>query len=1056
MSGSFLGKSAVVRNVNNVRVLEVDKKSFKKFSEFFKFTEFAGIEGLILSSEQCFNLMKSLEFELKLNVVLRKCHLTDGQGVEVGPGNVLAKLCPCLYVRIAYVTRNETPNEQTNKRFNGKSNEQPNEQTNEQLNVHLNNRSRPSRGLTKPSSSCTNVSLLLQCGDVEANPGPAPAGLVGAGVANDGDEHSSRSDVNDDSSTTVEGSRSVRGQKVEKCDIQVMTFNIRGLSDPKKVRHIINHCYKSTKKAKDNFFLFQETFVLRLEILRFLWRGEFHLTPGTGNSQGCLTLVTAPYKIVNACDLGNRAHVVVLTKNSLDKADCILVNAYAPNGFDDAKLEFFEELCERVSEKMAMYNCNNVIVGGDLNVVFSDCEVKDRLISSAERRIAASAKNMFNNLNLADGWENSQRQFTWTSSRTGTPVFSALDRILYSKDWLNLLTKTTDWALSLSDHAAVIATFECKELKARKHSQLSRLDPRLLQDVEGCRHLEARYQELAGQAQPEWNPHVRLEYLKMCIRTAANEANGKLKAKLRDSEKVLNNDINEVISELSHDGLGVERKELLMHKLDDLRQLKRNLVEKIGTKLEQKTARKWYNEGELSNKYFFNLLNRKANDEITVVFDENLEEITQPELIETRIKQFYKDLYESVPLNLVENDLLFRHVPQVDPIEAATMSEDLTLEELSVTLQTCSDSAPGPDGIPYSYLKKFWPSFGQTLLDSWKYSLRVGELPPSHKISYLRLIPKAGKDTRVITNLRPITLSNTDHKLVTKTYARKLTDVVASSIGEEQAAYIPGRLINDNVRSMIMTVDLANVDINVDGVVVSLDAKKAFDSVDHRYIRRCLKAFGLENFINIFNVLYKDLSSKILFNGGVVDGYSILKGVKQGDALSCIIFIMCMEPLIRNIKSNAQIESIASNCLRIAIPKVYSFADDVTVIAKREGRGVQAIFDEYESFSEASGLYLNADKTEILCFNDRRAEHNFDVSYKGTNHVLRSRDRIKVNGIILLQDQQVREDVNVENSIEGMKRLLLAWSSRRLTILGRILIIKTFAMSKMIYLMQTL
>ena len=83
--------------------------------------------------------------------------------------------------------------------------------------------------------------------------------------------------------------------------------------------------------------MFQEIFVTRLDILNYLWRGDFHLTAGTGNARGCLTLITPPYKIINARDLEDRAHVLVLTKNNLDKAEIILVNVYAPNGFDDAK-----------------------------------------------------------------------------------------------------------------------------------------------------------------------------------------------------------------------------------------------------------------------------------------------------------------------------------------------------------------------------------------------------------------------------------------------------------------------------------------------------------------------------------------------------------------------------------------------------------------------------------------------------------------------------------------------------------------------------------------------
>ena len=50
----------------------------------------------------------------------------------------------------------------------------------------------------------------------------------------------------------------------------------------------------------------------------------------------------------------------------------------------------------------------------------------------------------------------------------------------------------------------------------------------------------------------------------------------------------------------------------------------------------------------------------------------------------------------------------------------------------------------------------------------------------------------------------------------------------------------------------------------------------------------------------------------------------------------------------------------------------------------------------------------------------------------------------------------MREDVNVNLAMEEMERLLLSWSASRLMLLGRILIVKTFAISKMIYLKQTL
>ena len=878
--------------------------------------------------------------------------------------------------------------------------------------------------------------LLFRCGDVESNPGP---------VNDEGPERRQQGQEQG-------GQSGSRGRSA----LQVITQNVRGLGDTKKVRHLINTCYKLSKSASDSVFMFQETYVSKLDLVNFLWRGDHHLTSGNGNSLGCLTLVTAPFKIVRTVEIGQRGHIIALAKNDPNKVELIVANIYAPNGNGEDKVEFFNKVIDELNNQKLNYNCHRIFLAGDLNLVFSDDELQNRQHSIAEKRVAARVKLLFQQENLVDGWDlATKRCFTWTSNRSGQPAFSTLDRILFNNDLVKFKDKVSDWSLSVSDHAAVIATFELIH-SVQRSTFISRLDPRLLLDQDGKRLLDEAFDELFEQRSAQWNPHVRLEFTKMCIRTAANTANGKIKARYRDEEKSLNEDINKVIDELVTEPPN-DRKQLLMHKLDDLRQLKRCLVTKLGTRLEARTARKWYNEGELANKYFFNLLNRKCSDEINEVINEAGNVVRDPELIDVEIGKFYKNLYESVPEQLDVTDAIFRNIEPIEQNAALNMANRLTLDELERTLVTCTDSAPGPDGIPYSYLKHFWKSIGPILVDAWNYSLDNDLLPPSHKVSYLRLIPKAGKDTKVIGNLRPITLSNTDHKLITKTYAKKLTALVASNIGEEQTAYIPGRLINDNIRSMLMTIDQAQTDVSVNGILVSLDAKKAFDSVDHRFIKRCLVAFGLECFVPIFSILYKDLSSNIIVNGRPIDGYKILKGVKQGDALSCILFIMCLEPLIRNLKENQRIEPIRSASLNVEIPKVYGYADDVSVATVKNEDCVKQIFHEYELFSKESGLILNADKTDLLCFNnDMIDRYDVEIEYLGTQYRLQASEKIKINGIWFLQDKDRREEANVAKCIDSMERLLKSWSTRRLTLLGRILIIKTYAFSQCIYLMQSM
>ena len=74
----------------------------------------------------------------------------------------------------------------------------------------------------------------------------------------------------------------------------------------------------------------------------------------------------------------------------------------------------------------------------------------------------------------------------------------------------------------------------------------------------------------------------------------------------------------------------------------------------------------------------------------------------------------------------------------------------------------------------------------------------------------------------------------------------------------------------------------------------------------------------------------------------------------------------------------------------------------------------------------------------------------------GRSYEVSSKERIKTNGIIFLQDQRLREEVNMQKALDSMDRLLRSWSTRHLTLLGRIIIIKSYAVSQLIYLRQSM
>ena len=330
---------------------------------------------------------------------------------------------------------------------------------------------------------------------------------------------------------------------------------------------------------------------------------------------------------------------------------------------------------------------------------------------------------------------------------------------------------------------------------------------------------------------------------------------------------------------------------------------------------------KWYQEGEKSSKYFFNLEKSKMNKTEMNGIKVNGIVTTDPNKIDNAVETFYKSLYEKGNSKEINKDGLSNFLTYIKEISSDSIemiNSQVTAQELKKTLLTCKDSAPGPDGIPYSIIKLTWNYYGPLLLNSWKFALETGQLTHSHEKSYLKLIPKEGKDPMELKNWRPITLSNCDFKLITKTLAIRVTQGLSELIGPTQTAYIKNRQITDNLHLMQYMIEKVQ-DQNKEGMLISLDAEKAFDSIEHWYIKAVLEKSGLKAFTKIFDLLYRNQDVSIQLNQRQAGSYKIRNGVKQGDALSCILFILGIEPLLKNIENDNQITQIVID--DVCIPK---------------------------------------------------------------------------------------------------------------------------------------
>ena len=825
----------------------------------------------------------------------------------------------------------------------------------------------------------------------------------------------------------------------------LLTQNCRGISDERKLKHLLNNSYKLTKSTANFIIALQETMITSDQRLRFGWRGSYVFTPGSGHGRGCVTLLPTHVQPVpnTLTHFGQRGHVF---KATIDQNSAVIANVYSPNGHNRDKIDFIKGVKEAI-EVIRDPN-DDVYLMGDLNTVFAAFETHCRSFSNQEQRCSMQIKQIIDSLALEDIWTNNRTAHTWRQS--GTKKSSRLDRIYFSHNWIKKNEVTVDWTFTNSDHGAIIATFT--DGITMKRTRPLRLNPELLKSSTLANSFLQEYTTQLQQIPNYWNPHLTLEFHKCAIRNAYLKINSEDKKRQKLDFDFLKEDLHEHISALEKT-TDTARSNRLMNKINQLKAKISKLNLERGTALANKLKTKWYNEGERSNKYFLSLLRKRDRNGQLTELEVNNNIITDETEIEKHVTDFYTQLYNQPQRQVTqrEKDELLGLLEPLNPGEVNAIMSPLTKEMLHQTLKNTQDSCPGPDGIPYSYLKATWEWFGPALLRAWEYSQQTRTLAESHKTSWLRLIPKAGKNIKDLKNWRPITLSNCDHKLITKTLSKVMSDNIERVISGNQTAYLRQRSISDNLRIISLANKLAKKDERLKGLLIALDAKKAFDSVNHQYIRDILNKIGLNDLIPTFDLLYEESQVDIMINDKLCKGYNIRNGVKQGDALSCTLFILAMEPLIRNIAANQDIETLRSPKYKVNFPKCIGYADDISILTTDRITCVRAAIREYEKFTKVSGLQLNADKTEIFNLSSAFRAKNYKFVYEGQDTTVTNLEEIKVNGLLLASDPDDTHRRNFEEVKRKMDKQFAAWSNRGLSLLGKILIYKTFALSQIIY-----
>lgn len=218
------------------------------------------------------------------------------------------------------------------------------------------------------------------------------------------------------------------------------------------------------------------------------------------------------------------------------------------------------------------------------------------------------------------------------------------------------------------------------------------------------------------------------------------------------------------------------------------------------------------------------------------------------------------------------------------------------------------------------------------------------------------VIPKPG-NPELCSLYRPISLLNADMKLFSKIFANQLNTVITALVHPDQSCFIPGRGTDITIRRLHTHMTLATPDRP--GVVASLDAEKAFNSVEWGFLWAVLAGFGFgPRFLSWLQLLYARPRASVRTNGILSDSFPLGRGTLQGcplfPGLKPLAILLLAEP---GGQGGIPVNSI--------MEKLALYADDVLLFLEDVSTSLCVALDIFDRFGHFSGIRSNWDSTSF-------------------------------------------------------------------------------------------
>ena len=817
-------------------------------------------------------------------------------------------------------------------------------------------------------------------------------------------------------------------------NINFLTYNVKGLQQKQKRVKIYNYV---KEKVKHGCVLLQETHSSDNDQQSWEteWGEKLYQNHGTSNSRGVSIGFTKNFdytELKYEQDICGRLQLLSF-KHEEDLF--LIINLYNNNNEGEQvdtlkKLELLLSQFDNILE-------HKIIIGGDWN--FIQNVNLDALGGNPGLKLNSIAellkiKQKYDLCDIFRVRHPLDKSFTYF--RRTPRLARRLDFFLVSNSIQDKIEKCATLTSLSSDHSPVLLAVKITNNEFKRGRNYWKFNNSLINNQNFCDEL-IRKIETEKQSLAEIEPQMKWELIKFKIRQFTRTFSKKLAMEKRENElkweEIVKGYETSVFNNVTENEYRVAK--------DGLENLHNEKT--AGYILRSKIQ--WYEEGEKSTKFFLNLEKKKAiQNTIKTLIDEE-RTLTDSEDISKAIKRFYVKLFEKREVTDCPSFLSNLGLPTLSEDEKRLCEVPFSLEDIKVSLDSMvNNKSPGNDGLTKEFYDKFWLYVNDLLYDSYMAGFMKKELSTSQRQAIIKLLEKKDRDRRFIKNWRPISLLNIDVKLLSKTLASRLKDVLPSIIHSDQTAYVSGRFIGESAR-VIADILETSVKLNMEGYILTMDIEKAFDSMDHSFLIEALKAYGFgETFITWIQIMLNNQESCVM-NGGMTTGYfNLSRGARQGDPISAYLFVIVLEVFFVMIRKNQNINGL--NICNFEY-KLTAYADDTTFFCSDLNSAIN-IIDTFNNFSRYSGLKVNTDKCEICGIGVKRGD---EIALCGMKCVDLENDSIKILGVHYSYNDEIVKSKNYLEVIESIENVISVWRMRGLTLGGKITVLKTLVMSKIVF-----